>query len=303
MTPEEALERVAAKQFVQSLETALNDIASLVGAAVLDRIERREPSHRLSRLCADIRKCRDAVQLPPAESLALSITSITELALHMDLLRGAKSALPHWNQIAAGCVDPDFYDHLILTLATKRVFTKNWGWDVEMVPEAGTPTPDLMILKRGSPIAAVEVKSKALLKDPTSLLYDEAKRIIKGAIDGTGNATTGQLARSLPSVLVIAGFFVDPLLTKLMQKAAAEYFKRNMGRRRSLVGIMFTSVLVYSNDKDDRVGSMTPSLDVRLAFNPSYRGDFSLVEGTRGKEVDVGAFRRWDPDVIMERKV
>lgn len=289
-----AVDRLQQQELGAELTRLLDGVENVLGPPLLARIE-RQPAHRLARLCAHVRMDRDACN-SAAEVESLHATSCCELEYHLGRLREA-AGLPHGAQLIASCINPTSYDHLILTLAVRQTCSENWGWDTHVVPESEKPTPDLtMTLSSGTAIA-LEVKSKLLLKDPTSLLYDEARKIIKSAIDSTGSSQSGQLARTTSSILVVAGFFVDRKLTQLVKKAAMDHFKKNYGRRRTLVGIMLANLLIYSRAAGDPIASLTAALDVDFALNPSYTGTVQIGLLPSLQNVSIGKFQRWDPDV------
>src|SRR5438045_2007356 len=85
--------------------------------------------------------------------------------------------------------------------------------------------------------------------------------------------------------------------------AAAEWFRRNRGRRKSIAGIMLTSFLVYEKGAGSdrahfipRTASVTAALHVDLTLNPSYAGSDVLVGLLLPKNRFEPGYRRWDPD-------
>ena len=291
-----------------SLRAVMQELIEVVGP-LLERIKRK-PQHRLNKLLADAEQAITFLTTFNGTTVAegaMSLVSLTELMHHSVLLEDARKELSGWSDLMAQCSGPDFYEHFILTLAVQHTMRKNWGLQAQLIPELeDMKTPDLMVYQDGQAIA-VEVKSKEKLMDPEQLLpYEEAQRIIKTAMSSIGSSEKGQLVRGRPSVLAIGGFFITEAQIEMLKKAALEWFKRNPGRRKSLMGIMVLSLTAYS--KGPRVGPEgfvpTASLYVEFAFNPSYNlaTRFTFERRSDGGIITPAEFRRWKPDFTITKE-
>jgi hypothetical protein len=276
---------------------------------VFDAIKRRG-NHRLAKMLLDVEATLEALVRPPARGNVLYLSSYSELVHHLDLLGVAKEELSTWPEVAKSCFDAEFYDHLVLTLATQRRIRMTWGAEVQAIPEAGNiRTPDLMAYRNGQPIFAIEVKSKRALIDATQdLIFAQAQKLMKAAIHDVGSSADGQLAGHIPSMLVVGGFYVTDRDFEVMRKAAADWFRRNPGRRKSMIGVMLLSSFVYPEKPVaetkvcpmDEMPKYQPATHIQMVFNPSHKSEFQFVSppGAPPRRYPVG-FDRWAPTAIM----
>jgi hypothetical protein len=270
---------------------------------VMERIDRQGDGHRLSRMRKEIREQVEELAIEGFPStMKLFILTTIELELHLSLLEEARVELGGWERTRSSCVDADFYDHFVLTLATQRVM-RSWGWTVQTVPEqADLKTPDLMMFRDSTGVMAIEVKSKELLKDPgADWPLQNAERVVKTAVSGVGSSGDGQLRRGFPGLLVIAGYFLGDRKLALLDHAGKGWFRKHRGRRRSMVGILFVDLRAEQETEPNL--RVFPRLYAKLVKNPSYDLHEDLLAFVNPMPcLDDPQFNRWGPDTTWVRE-
>lgn len=288
------------REICRNLQSMLDEVAVILPG--LRESVRKKASHRLERICVDLEDTIRSIASYEETSVRYHIVSQLELSLHLDLLKRAKAELGNWRSVIAACIDPDYYDHFILTLATQQTFRRA-GFNVQVIPEMpGIKTPDLMFYGDGRGVAACEVKTKSLLKDAPSaqLTRKQCQSIIKGAIDGLGTSESGQLRRGFPGFIVIAGFFIGGPRRNRLASEIEDWFRRKRGQRRSLVAITILDISVDINKQWQE----KPSIVTKLVQNPNYNLQSQYQLNLQPASETWGTnptFRRWGANMVVEK--
>jgi hypothetical protein len=297
------------ESFIESLQNLIKDVRTVVGADAYERML-HNPHHRLTKLHTGLQGMVNQLRDPSSIRIEVRVVSHLEMNCHLRLLRNAKGQLAGWAGLMAGCVDAEFFDHFLFALLFQETCRKFWGLEAEIIPETEERTSDIMVYSGGMALIAVEMKSKMKLKDPVGEFdFRDAQRMVKAAMNDIGSSNSGQLRGGLPGLLVIGGFFLDRQRMVILAQAARDWFRRNQGRKKSLIGVLFMNSLVAATPEwsstQPAQRSLPPRLDTALDMefvrNPSQVTDIELT-GWQSLRFDVSPeYDRWAADMIFQK--
>ena len=204
----------------------------------------------------------------------------------------AWSRNPEWPDIRTSLESTTKFDHDIIVLMA-ATFLSDSGNDVSLVPARGAGrNVDLHIRTTATDYVRIEVKAPRLCRGPLHAPIDRpaARRIVQKAVNDAGMSEAGQLAPDAPGVLVIGGFHLSERDVVALEHAANFVVAQKMTTKPHIMGISLIVLGVAVHGVRSLGpggldvapgGSISPTVQVLNARNPSYVGGIGFSEGRR----------------------
>ncbi len=234
----------------------------------------RDP-HRLVVLILRAEAIQDAWQREG--SLALDgTTTVTVMELNnvVRLLTGARR-VPEFTQVEATIRTSDDYHHALVLLQAKWFLEELGNGEVEYVPTATSPTPDLVLRSEPVPLYVEVCVPRVLVRPPFGLVTpDVAVKTVTTVLK-----RKKEQLRSRESMLLLGGLNCNEATVNALRKSLEQNLPRRT--RLELVGVGILTTFIATEYRGDariptrlRNGSHTAFVP-----NPGYRGPITIASG------------------------